>query len=535
MLKIISDYDYYPTPDSLLDEILKDIDWERVKTVLEPSAGKGNIAEYIRRRSKKYARDSWHSGEEIYGIDCIEIEPELRAILKDKGFRVIHDDFLTLHTYKHYDLIVMNPPFSAGAKHLLKAIDVQGLTGGKIICILNAETIRNPYTNERDLLRRKLAEFETDIKFYQDEFKHAENKTDVEIAVIKINIPAKERPTTIFESLRDKEYQEPESKEFNEIAPSDMILALIAQYNREIEWGIRLFDEWTALNTGALNGALIFLSSKDYITDYDKKLNVNKYVYEVRLKYWHELFDRPEIRRRMTSNLYYDYHSQLNTFADYDFSFFNIKTLMIDIMKNLVGGVEECIIKLFDELSRKYAWDEEAPYNIHYYDGWATNKSWYINKKVILPINAWNHFRDSDELHLALNVKEKIADIEKALAFLNGEKLESGDLLERLREAEINGITKNIQLKYFNVTFYKKGTCHITFTNEKLLKKLNIFGSQRKNWLPKGYGRKRYKDFTPEEQHVIDSFEGEKNYEQTVQDAHYYLFDARQSLLMLHE
>ena len=106
MLKIINDNDYYPTPDSLLDEILKDIDWERVKTILEPSAGKGSIAEYIRQRSKKYACDSWHSGEEIYGIDCIEIEPELRAILKDKGFRVIHDDFLTLHTYKHYDLIV---------------------------------------------------------------------------------------------------------------------------------------------------------------------------------------------------------------------------------------------------------------------------------------------------------------------------------------------------------------------------------------------------------------------------------------------
>ncbi|MBQ8692336.1 MAG: hypothetical protein IJ520_04235 [Synergistaceae bacterium] len=93
-------------------------------------------------------------------------------------------------------------------------------------------------------------------------------------------------------------------------------------------------------------------------------------------------------------------------------------------------------------------------------------------------------------------------------------------------------------ISFYRVYFYRippKGTCHITFTNEKLLKKLNIFGSQRKNWLPKGYGRKRYKDFTPEEQHVIDSFEGEKNYEQTVQDAHYYLFDARQSVLMLHE
>ncbi|MBR0220426.1 MAG: DUF4942 domain-containing protein [Synergistaceae bacterium] len=527
MLKIINDFDYYPTPKSLLDKISAGVSWNKINTLLEPSAGKGDIAEYARQHMKDCRNN--------IDLDCIEIAPELQAILKDKNFRVIHDDFLTLHTYKHYDLIIMNPPFSAGAKHLLKAIDLQSFTGGDIICILNAETIRNPYTNERDLLRRKLAELNADINFYQDEFKNAENKTDVEIAVIKINIPAEVRRTAIFDNLRDKEYKEPESKEFNEIAPSDMILALIAQYNREIEWGVRLFDEWQALNTGALNGALLFLSSKDYITDYEHRLNVNKYVYEVRRKYWRELFDRQEVRRRMTSNLYYDYISQLNTFADYDFSFFNIKTLMIDIMKNLAGGVEACIIKLFDELSRKYAWDEEVPYNIHYYDGWATNKSWYINKKVILPINAWDHFRYSDDLHLVLNTKEKIADIEKALAFLNGEKLESGDLLERLREAELNGSTKNIPLKYFNVTFYKKGTCHITFTNERLLKKLNIFGSQRKNWLPKGYGRKKYKDFTPEEQHVIDSFEGAVSYEQTVQEAQYYLFDGRQSLAILHE
>ena len=55
-------------------------------------------------------------------IDCVEIEPELRAILKAKGFRVVHDDFLTLHTYKHYGLILMNPLFSVGVRHLLKAI-----------------------------------------------------------------------------------------------------------------------------------------------------------------------------------------------------------------------------------------------------------------------------------------------------------------------------------------------------------------------------------------------------------------------------
>ena len=108
MLKISSNKDYYPTPESLLRQITEGIKWQEIGYVLEPSAGKGNICEFVKAHNERIE------------IDCIEIEPELCSILKDKKFRVIHDDFLTFHTYKHYNLIIMNPPFSEGARHLLK-------------------------------------------------------------------------------------------------------------------------------------------------------------------------------------------------------------------------------------------------------------------------------------------------------------------------------------------------------------------------------------------------------------------------------
>lgn len=81
----------------------------------------------------------------------------------------------------------------------------------------------------------------------------------------------------------------------------------------------------------------------------------------------------------------------------------------------------------------------------------------------------------------------------------------------RLREAELMGRTKKIPLKYFTVTFFKKGTCHIEFTNLELLKKLNIFGAQNKHWLPPSYGKKTYQEMNPEEQQVIDDFEGKES------------------------
>ena len=35
--------EFYPTPRELLDKITMDIDWRMIRSVLEPSAGKGDI------------------------------------------------------------------------------------------------------------------------------------------------------------------------------------------------------------------------------------------------------------------------------------------------------------------------------------------------------------------------------------------------------------------------------------------------------------------------------------------------------------
>ena len=170
--------EFYPTPDSLLDKITAQIQWKDINTVLEPSAGKGNIAEYIKKKM------SYCNRYKEIDIDCIELDSDLQQTLKGKELRVVHDDFLTFKTFKHYDLIVMNPPFSQGAKHLLHALSLQRDNYG-IICILNAETLRNPCTNERKDLIKRLQDMDTDIEYMEEEFKTAERPTGVEIAVVK--------------------------------------------------------------------------------------------------------------------------------------------------------------------------------------------------------------------------------------------------------------------------------------------------------------------------------------------------------------
>ena len=57
--------------------------------------------------------------------------------------------------------------------------------------------------------------------------------------------------------------------------------------------------------------------------------------------------------------------------------------------------------------------------------------------------------------------------MEKCFNYLDGGRTDALDLQIALKQAEANTQTKNIDLKYFTVTFYKKGTCHIVFKDEE--------------------------------------------------------------------
>lgn len=184
------DLQFYPTPRSFLEKITEGIDWRKVDTVLEPSAGKGDITDYILEKN------------EDIDIDVIELEPERQRILKAKGYRLIHDDFLTFHSFKKYDLLIMNPPFNHGASHLRKALEIQS-AGGSILCLLNAQTIRNPYTREMVELIKELDRYNAEITFYDQPFQSpdTERTANVEVAVIKVCIPEKYE-SLILDGLR---------------------------------------------------------------------------------------------------------------------------------------------------------------------------------------------------------------------------------------------------------------------------------------------------------------------------------------------
>ena len=137
---MLENKDLYPTPDSLVAKMLSKVDFrnKQVKNILEPSAGLGHIIDYINKDLNRY---------KSYNISAIEIDNKCRNQLLLKNINVIDSDFLLYNGLEQFDLIIANFPFSDGDKHLHKAIDI--MFSGQIVCLINAETIKNPFSNSR--------------------------------------------------------------------------------------------------------------------------------------------------------------------------------------------------------------------------------------------------------------------------------------------------------------------------------------------------------------------------------------------------
>ena len=524
--------DFYPTPRNLINKMLDKIDLYMIRSVLEPSAGKGDIIERIYEKAKNLYSVN-------LDIDGIEIDDNLQHILKGKGHRIVHNDFLTYNTYKRYDAIIMNPPFNNGDKHLLKAIELQE-QGGQIVCLLNAETLKNPYTNTRKDLINRLERYNAEVEYIEDAFTDAERKTEVEIALIYIDIPKAEYESTILTGLKQEEQHREQAtyNSNNNLINADFIKGIVEQYNFEVKAGLKLIAEYEALKPLIMNSFEEKYSSEILelkLKHQDKDGNcsmVNSYIKQTRSKYWEALFSSSQFMGLFTSNLKREYLNKINELRDYDFSLYNIHTIKIQLNNEMIKAVENTILSLFEEFSHKHYYDEMSK-NTHLYNGWKTNKAWKINKKIIIPLSGFYDMQYSWGRYCPTEYKviDKLTDIEKVFNYLDDGTTEDIDIKKALQHAEDNDITKKIQLKYFNVTFYKKGTCHIEFDNLDLLHKFNLFGSQRKGWIPPSYGKKHYKDMTEEEKAVIDDFEGEISYKKVMSNKEYYIVEPERLLL----
>ncbi|HEY0170277.1 MAG TPA: DUF4942 domain-containing protein [Pyrinomonadaceae bacterium] len=527
--------DLYPTPRAVIIKMLAGIKLNEVDNVLDLGAGRGDISQYI--------AESWKHGYSYRsrgGIDVVEINPDLQAMLRGKGLRLVHDDILTFSTQKVYDLIIANFPFSIGAECLQVALNLLERNGGHLRCLVNAITIRRPATRLAERVKNRLLELGAEIEYLPEEFTSAERPTKVEGAFIKLHVEKPEAPSILLDSLKKAEAVEVEEEGAAHLVEANFKAELIARFNVECSLGVNLINEYFALKPHMTNR--IKRQGEENHSDYTSQLiklevegadkwgiksqgeYVNAYLSGLRYKYWASLLRDPRFSRLFTSNILTELDSKLDELKDYDFTPFNIQALYEELTAKIVEGIEASILSLFDKCTQKYAWDESIHNkNVHYFNGWRTNKAHKINKKVILPVNGICAYLN----RLESRVVDDLRDMVKVFNYLSDDRADVRLLVGNAVEyADRTRDFTDIDLRYFTVTYYKKGTCHIRFKDQRLLDKLNIYAARKRGWLPPAYGKTAYEDLRTEEREVVDSFQGREAYEEVVREAKFYIVEA---------
>lgn len=510
-----ADNQFYPTPKNLAERLASMVDWSHVTSVLEPNAGKGDLLRYaVAPNARRFM---------LNRIDMVEKDIGLRALLNDEGMRAswnfenANDIAMNLVDYDIFslgnaseDLVIMNPPFKTGADHLLHILKIRG-AGTQVACILNAETLRNTGCDrKRQELGKRLAEAGAVVEYVIDAFSDAERKASVDVALIYVPASSCYDEDLISGIFKEKAEEEmsPLFDEEKDIAPTDPIDVLVARYKAERDAGLRIIRAFAAAGKRIPNAdgtPLISLDVKKFPETRDK---LNSYVKNLRLIYWKAIFESNAFTEKLTSNILDRYREQVYALAEYEFSRENIEALNLRMMSEALDGVKDAIEDLFDRFTRYSNYNGSG--NIHYYNGWDSNKAHKIADKVVYPAYLYDEFLEKFNEWKA---SELISDIEKVFDFVSTSGKGHQQARDIVARALREGVTKNIHTVYFDLTFYKKGTMHIKFTDKDALDRLNIYVAKNRGWLPPSYGKKKYENMDQNEKDVVDSFQGKDKYE----------------------
>jgi hypothetical protein len=488
--------DFFPTPKDVIKKMLKPYKYKsndlhlsniyglRDYSILEPSAGSGNILDFISKHT---------NNENLY---CIENNPELQHILRDKDYNLIDNDFLNYSGDHYFDLILMNPPFSKGADHLLKAWDI--LKNGDVVCLLNAETINNPYTEKRKLILKLIDDFGS-VENLGNCFSTAERKTNVEVVLIRLTKTVNENDFNFhFENKTNETNHFFNEESFkNPLAVNDIIENLLIQYDETktafMDY-IKAIDKLQFYSKGLLNSYDdIIKFAESAINTKNYHLSYNHFVNRLKYSAWQNILDKSNVARYMTSAVRNNFNKFSEKQGMMDLTKENIFDVIDMLFQNRDNILKQAILDVFDIFTRYHK------ENRSYFEGWKTNDSWKVNRKIILP--NWCKYGEYLNNHdlkkygdtFKTQFSKEYADIDKALCYLSRKKYENINPIYDTLENHFHLIGKvypgdkfnnECESTFFKIKFYRKGTIHLYFKDKSLWEQFNLFVCKEKNWLP---------------------------------------------------
>jgi len=471
------DEEFFPTPPEVGKLMFKGLESEinNFNSILEPSAGKGDLLD----QWKIFAESRYKTRGEIKFF-CIEKNRDLQAILKAKKYQVVDNDFLKYSPEDSFDLIIMNPPFSNGVKHFLKAYQISN--GAEIRCLLNSESVRNPCTKERQLMLRLIQECEGTVEHLGSCFKDSENKTNVEVCLITIPLDKKESSFNFdTSSLGEKDYKF-EDVLNNQVSKINVFQNQVDKYEKVKSLYAEMMNCKKQIQHYSKD-----LTSRDIESILNDAHSENldhsyyKFVKSLRKSSWDYIFSKTKIANFITNKVQTEFYKKQSEQEICAFTVDNIENLLLNLMCNQGNMMQDCLVEAFDLMTKYY--DE----NRSYIEGWKTNKRWKVNKKIILPgAISWIDLKyPTNTPRIDRDMQRKLSDIEKALCFISGESYAGidnfiSDCCENIYYGDWN------ESKFFRFKLFKKGTIHLEFLSDFIHKEFNIKAVAGKQWLGDG-------------------------------------------------
>lgn len=491
------DVQFYPTPPNLARRAWLKFKDRNFIRVLEPEAGNGDLALAYPENGR---------ARRLVLPDVCEIDISKHPTLRSKGLNVVGMDFMQFKNGSIFSHVIMNPPFSVGVQHVLKAWDI--LWNGEIVAILNADSIRNPFSKERKFLVH-LIEQHGEVEFIEKAFTvdEAERKTEVDVALIwlkkRANI-AVDIIGPIIEDLKtdaaDGESIAGNYREAAELAlPNSIIENSVAAFNaavrsmRDAVVAEARADYYANLlgETMAVRSAGSSSTAGDTSIDYVQK-EVGKRYDELKDRAWSAILESTNVTSKLSSAARERMYKEFEQIKKLEFTVLSVYGFICGIVDSQGQIQNDMVCDVFDLISR-YHFD-----NTSFYKGWKSNSR---HRTCGLKIKATRfilpgHSIESYYTSLRHESERQLADFDKVFAMLDGRAEPEYSLVEMFRHSFKDLCRgERVSSTYFDCRFYPgSGTIHFFPTNKKLIDRLNRIVGRQRAWLP------------PEGERVSDSF-----------------------------
>ena len=462
--------DFFPTPEDVLLQM--QIDCVN-KHVLEPSAGKGNIIDFLKENGAKR-------------VQFCEINKDLQKVCLSKA-EMIKEDFLKLQPadISHIELIVMNPPFTTAKQHILHAWEIAP-EGCEIITLCNSDTLEHSWGRNQIGTLVKSNGFKT---YLGSCFDNAERKTNVNISCVHLFKPVVSESQDFSQFFSDEQDEIFGGQEG--IIPHNEIREIVQRYVNSI----KLFNEFEVVRE-KMNDNNKHLNLKPFSVSVNYKDNIvtkESFVVELQKKSWAHVFQKMGIEKFLTSGTKKDLNKFIEQQQSVQFTMRNI----YKVIEVVIGTREEQLKKALVEAVDNYTkHTHENRYNV---EGWKTNSGYMINKKFIINYMVEHSYYGGMSIREYGLSWDRFSDLIKVLCFLSGKDFDKitsikyapcdknyeGHLTENggrvsgysygNKIVNFNSFKTNTWYKweFFEFKVFKKGTMHIKFTDLKLWERLN--------------------------------------------------------------